>query len=199
VSALSDDEGANEHPEFGRLGGLEAGGLEAEGYVDMELKEIKQLIRMVDEKRFAEFELEKADFKLRIKRNETPVIHYAVGPPISASDGHPAFMSPMAAPVAGAQAGDAAAGEEAGAAASADLHLITSPIVGTFYRAPSPSTPPFVSEGERVEPGKTLCIVEAMKLMNEIPSDVAGEVVKIHAENGQPVEYGQPLFSVRLI
>jgi acetyl-CoA carboxylase biotin carboxyl carrier protein len=174
---------------------LEAGGLKDEGCADMELKEIKQLIRIVDEKKFAEFELEKADFKLRIKRNEAPVIHYAVGSPMSYADGHPAF----AFPVAGAQAVDAAAGEEAGLAAGADLHLITSPIVGSFYRAPSPSAPPFVHEGDRVEPGKTVCIVEAMKLMNEIPSDVAGEVVKIHAENGQPVEYGQPLFSVRLI
>ncbi|RMG52184.1 MAG: acetyl-CoA carboxylase biotin carboxyl carrier protein, partial [Acidobacteria bacterium] len=83
-------------------------------------------------------------------------------------------------------------------AVETDLHVVTSPIVGTFYRAPSPTADPFVREGDWVEPGTILCIVEAMKIMNEIPSDVAGQVVKIHVENAQPVEYGQPLFSIKV-
>ena len=82
-------------------------------------------------------------------------------------------------------------------AAEEELHLVKSPIVGTYYESPSPGSPPFVKPGDRVTQGQVLCIVEAMKLMNEIESDVAGELVKILVSNGQPVEYGQPLFSVR--
>ena len=82
-------------------------------------------------------------------------------------------------------------------AAGEDFHVIKSPIVGTFYSAASPGADPYVSAGSRVEPGQVLCIIEAMKLMNEIESDVAGEVVRVLAENGQPVEYGQPLFGIR--
>ena len=82
-------------------------------------------------------------------------------------------------------------------AAEEELHLVKSPIVGTYYESPSPGSPPFVKQGDRVTQGQVLCIVEAMKLMNEIESDVAGEMVKILVSNGQPVEYGQPLFAVR--
>lgn len=162
----------------------------------MDLKEIKQLIRLVDEKKFAEFELEQGDFRLRIKRNEVPIIQHAgesltVEPePISTSD-HDAEHSLTAV----ASAATPAIDEEA---VETDLHVVTSPIVGTFYRAPSPTADPFVREGDWVEPGTILCIVEAMKIMNEIPSDVAGQVVKIHVENAQPVEYGQPLLSIKV-
>lgn len=166
----------------------------------MNLKELKELIKLVDQKQFAEFELEQPDFKLRIKRN-TPVVVQptsnstplapaplpGVGPPAM-----PVVPTPSAPPpAAAATPAPAAAPEEA-------MHLIVSPIVGTFYRAPSPTADPYVEIGDRVEPGTVLCLIEAMKLMNEITSDVAGEVVKIFVENGQAVEYGQPLFGIRV-
>jgi acetyl-CoA carboxylase biotin carboxyl carrier protein len=78
-----------------------------------------------------------------------------------------------------------------------ELHLVKSPIVGTFYEAPAPGAPPFVKPGDHVQTGQVLCIIEAMKLMNEIESDATGEIVKVLAANGKPVEYGQPLFSIR--
>jgi len=168
----------------------------------MELKEIKRLIRLVDQKKFAEFELEKGDFKLRIKRSETPVIQYAGAPPEAAPDPSPSAAPPILSigPPAVLTAPSAMTLPEAGMEAinNADLHLITSPIVGTFYCAPSPTAEPFVRVGDHVAPGAILYIVEAMKLMNEIPSDVAGEVVKVFAENAQPVEYGQPLFGIKV-
>src|SRR5262249_10161486 len=95
------------------------------------------------------------------------------------------------APVEAARSAPARALEE-------ELHIITSPIVGTFYRAPSPTAEPFVKLGDSVEAGKTLCIIEAMKLMNEIPSDANGDIAKIFVENGQPVEFGQPLFGLKV-
>lgn len=168
----------------------------------MDLKEIKLLIRLVDQKKFAEFELEKGDFKLRIKRSETPVIQYASAPPEAAPDPTLAAAPPILSigPPAVVTAPSAMTPPEARMEAinNADLHVITSPIVGTFYRAPSPTAEPFVRVGDHVEPGTILCIVEAMKLMNEIPSDVAGEVVKVFIENAQPVEYGQPLFGIKV-
>ncbi len=106
----------------------------------------------------------------------------------------PAGSGAVAAPAAPAASGAAAA---ASAAAEEKLHEVKSPIVGTFYESPSPGAPPFVKVGDQVEVGQVLCIVEAMKLMNEIESDVAGEVVKRIATSGQPVEYGQPLFAIR--
>jgi len=100
-------------------------------------------------------------------------------------------------PTAGAANSAPAAAPAAEARASEDLHLVKSPIVGTFYGSPSPGAEPFVEVGGYIEAGQTLCIVEAMKLMNEIESDMSGEVLRIFAENGQPVEYGQPLFGIR--
>lgn len=108
--------------------------------------------------------------------------------------------APAAAPAGGATATDsgaAAATPAAEAAVGEELHMIKSPIVGTFYASPAPDAEPFVQVGDHVEPGQVLCIIEAMKLMNEIESDVAGEIIRIHVENGQPVEYGEPLFSIR--
>jgi acetyl-CoA carboxylase biotin carboxyl carrier protein len=168
----------------------------------MDLKDIKQLIRLVDEKKFAEFELEKGDFKLRIKRNETPVVHYTSASPAAVQDYSPASSASTlpsgSLAAATSQPGPAVGRQDLDAPAEADLHIITSPIVGTFYRAPGPTAEPFVRDGDYVQPGMTLCVVEAMKLMNEIPSDVAGQVVKSHVENGHPVEFGQPLFSINV-
>ena len=105
----------------------------------------------------------------------------------------------QAAPAPAAQAANVAVAAEAAPAVDEDagLHKITSPIVGTFYRSPGPDKDSYVSEGSKVSPETTVCIVEAMKLMNEIQAEVSGEVVKIYVENGQPVEYGQPLFGIR--
>ena len=159
----------------------------------MNLKELKELIEFLEEKNIAEFEMERGDVKVRIKRaGEQTIVHtggeprfYAVPP---ASGPAPELGS---APVVPAAAPAAAPAPEEG------LHMVKSPIVGTFYEAPSPGAPPFVKPGDSVELGQVLCIVEAMKLLNEIESDVAGEIVKKLAVNGQPIEYGQDLFVIR--
>ena len=161
----------------------------------MTLKELKELIKLVDQKQFAEFELEQPDFKLRIKRN-TPVV---VQPTSNSTPLAPAPLPGVVPPAMPVVPPPAAAATPAPVAAPEEaVHLIVSPIVGTFYRAPSPTADPYVEIGDRVEPGTVLCLIEAMKLMNEITSDVAGEVVKIFVENGQAVEYGQPLFGIRV-
>jgi len=160
----------------------------------MNQKELKELIEFLIEKDIAEFELERGDVKVRIKRaGEHTVVHshdprfYAVpaAPPAAPELG----AVPVAAPPSSA-APPAPAAEE-------NLHMVKSPIVGTFYEAPSPGAPPFVKVGDQVEVGQVLCIVEAMKLLNEIECDVAGEIVKKMASNGQPIEYGQELFAIR--
>jgi len=156
----------------------------------MNLKEIKELIEFLIEKDVADFELERGDVKVRIKRGQS--VLYAPAPSPVASHFPPAssVLAPGAAPAMAAGSAPAEAAEE-------ELHLVKSPIVGTYYESPSPGSPPFVKPGDRITQGQVLCIVEAMKLMNEIESDVAGEVVKILVSNGQPVEYGQALFAVR--
>jgi len=160
----------------------------------MNQKEIKELIEFLVEKDIAEFELERGDVKVRVKRGvaqaEVAAAHYvAVPPPM------PVAAAP-AAPVTSTAAAEPAA-PAAGAEEEAGVHIIRSPIVGTFYESPSPGAPPFVKPGDKVSIGQVLCIIEAMKLMNEIESDFAGELVKRFVSNGQPVEYGQPLFAVR--
>ena len=140
-----------------------------------------------------EFEYERDSFRVRLKKashNSGPVLRSAIVPEI-------VIASPSAAPAA-ASAAPAAARESSPAEAgrAEDLHMIKSPIVGTFYASPSPEADPFVRPGDRVKSGQVLCIIEAMKLMNEIESDVDGEVMRIFVENGQPVEYGEPLFGI---
>jgi len=152
----------------------------------MNQRELKDLIEFLIEKDITEFELERGDVKVRIRRGgeaapAAPAGHYAVAAPAPAA---PAPAPAAAAPPVGIT-------EEAG------LHSVKSPIVGTYYEAPSPGSPPFVKVGDTVEAGQVLCIIEAMKLMNEIESDVAGELVKKLAANGQPVEYGQALFVIK--
>jgi acetyl-CoA carboxylase biotin carboxyl carrier protein len=154
------------------------------------LEEIKSLIALVGREPFQEFEFEAGDMRFRIRKDgPAPVIQAPMAAPVMLSAPAP-VVQPMAAP-APAQA-PAAPAEEAG------IHYVTSPIVGTFYRASTPSAAPFTSTGDFVKPGQTLCIIEAMKLMNEIESDVAGEIVKVLVENGTPVEYGERLFAVRI-
>jgi acetyl-CoA carboxylase biotin carboxyl carrier protein len=163
----------------------------------MNQKELKELIEFLIEKDIAEFELERGDVKVKIRRaGEHMVVHSHPEPRYYAV---PPAAAPMpevgAAPIAGAP--PPAAPAPAAPAPEESLHAVKSPIVGTFYEAPSPGAPPFVKAGDQVEVGQVLCIVEAMKLLNEIESDVAGEIVKKLASNGQPIEYGQELFTIR--
>ena len=163
----------------------------------MDPKELKQILAILEENGITEFEIEEDGRKLRIRKGSSaraeaaPAVAFAPAPPATA----PAAPSPAAAaPTAPAPApAPAAAAAEPGEG----LTLVKSPIVGTFYRSPDPNSPPFVNAGDRVRVGQVLCIIEAMKLMNEIEAEVAGEIVKIHHESGQPVQYGEPLFSIR--
>lgn len=161
----------------------------------MNQKELKELIEFLIEKDIAEFELERGDVKLRVKRaGSSPEVHYVQ----SAVSAVPVMAAP-AAPVAVAAsvgAADVAGAKVEPTVSEEDLFLVKSPIVGTYYEAPSPGSPPFVKVGDGVETGQILCIIEAMKLMNEIESDFSGVVAKILVKNGQPVEYGQPLFAI---
>src|ERR1043166_4016149 len=144
------------------------------------MDELRELANLVIENGFTDFEFENANIRVRLSK--------MIGVPMAPMQvAAPAPASTTAAPAASEPAPD----EDAG------LFKITSPIVGTFYRSPGPDKDPYVSEGSNVSPESTVCIVEAMKLMNEIQAEVAGEILKIYVENGQPVEYGQPLFGVR--
>ena len=161
----------------------------------MNQKELKELIEFLIEKDIAEFELERGDVKVKVKRASEHVAPAA--PPHMAFVHHaPPQSMPMAAPEVPAAAPQAQPAKPA-AAPEDGAHIVKSPIVGTYYESPSPGAPPFIKVGDTVEAGQILCIIEAMKLMNEIESDVAGEIVKKLVTNGQPVEYGQPLFAIR--
>jgi acetyl-CoA carboxylase biotin carboxyl carrier protein len=159
----------------------------------MNQKELKELIEFLIEKDIAEFELERGDVKVKIRRGgEHTVVHSREMPYVAVpvqQSGQPSAVPPITPP--SSVAAVAPAPEE-------NLHVVKSPIVGTLYEAPSPGAPPFVKVGDMVEVGQVLCIVEAMKLLNEIESDVAGEIVKKMGSNGQPIEYGQELFAVRV-
>jgi len=165
----------------------------------MNQKELKELIEFLIEKDIAEFELERGDVKVRIRRaGEHSVVHTHSDPRFFAIPPVPAPAEGGPAPVAaGTPAAPLAVAAAPTPATEAGLHTVKSPIVGTFYEAPSPGAPPFVKVGDAVEVGQVLCIVEAMKLLNEIESDFAGEILKKLATNGQPIEYGQELFVIR--
>ena len=152
------------------------------------LEEIKVLIALAGREPFQEFEFEAGDMRFRIRKD---------GPPPLLQGASPAPLI-MAAHAPLLQVGMPTAQTQTAPAEDPGVHYVTSPIVGTFYRAPNPTAQPFVSPGDFVKPGQTLCIIEAMKLMNEIESDIAGEVIKLLVENGQPVEYGERLFAVRI-
>jgi acetyl-CoA carboxylase biotin carboxyl carrier protein len=162
----------------------------------MNLKELKELIEFLIEKDIAEFELERGDVKVRIKRGSEPVVSAAPDTRFIAVHSAPPPSPELgAAPVVSPAPGTSAPAKQP--APEEGLHIVRSPIVGTFYESPSPGSPPFVKPGDLVEAGQILCIVEAMKLMNEIESDVAGEIVKRLVENNAPIEYGQELFAIR--
>jgi acetyl-CoA carboxylase biotin carboxyl carrier protein len=157
----------------------------------MNIKEVKDLIHEVLQSDISEFELEHTGTRVRLKRGfgrdsaiPTPIPSQSLTTSIPIP---PASIQRLA-----AQTADSADDSEGDA-----FHIITSPIVGTVYRAPSPGSEPFVKVGDHVREGTVLCIVEAMKLMNEIPSDADGEIVRIYVENGNPVEFGQKLFAIR--
>jgi acetyl-CoA carboxylase biotin carboxyl carrier protein len=162
------------------------------------MDELRELIALIQENGFAEFELEREGFRIHVRRD--------LAGPETAADSAGAQLddaAPSPPTKAGSSAKASATPEHPGARAETaasedqDLHRIPSPIVGTFYRSASPNSDPFVKIGSRVEPDSVVCIIEAMKLMNEIQAETSGEVVKIYVENGQPVEYGQPLFGIK--
>jgi len=150
----------------------------------MDIRKIKKLIELLEESDIAEIEIHEKDESVRISRHGTQ-------PP---QPQYVAAAAPAAAPAAAVETASAPA--EADTSAEISGHTVNSPMVGTFYRAPSPGAAAFVEEGQSVKVGDTLCIIEAMKLLNQIEADKAGVVKSILAENGQPVEYGQPLFII---
>src|SRR5258708_37323855 len=156
----------------------------------MNQKELKELIDFLIEKDISEFELERGDVTVRIRRGlnaHAPVVSHT-----ASAASHTAAAVHSAPPVVSVPVT-----AEPPPAVDEGLHLVKSPIVGTFYESPAPGSLPFVKPGDVVAAGQVLCIIEAMKLMNEIESDMAGEIIKRLVSNGQPVEYGQPLFAIR--
>ena len=160
-----------------------------------DIEDLKQLIEFLKQYQVAEFDLDRGDLKIRLKFSQQETSSagmselarlLASAPPgvaqAAASAVHPVLATPNAVPAA---------------EPDAELHIVKSPIVGTYYGSPSPGASPFVAVGDHVEKGQVICIVEAMKLMNEIESDAAGEIVKCLVTNGQAIEFGQPLFSIR--
>ena len=152
----------------------------------MDIRKVKKLIELLEESGVAEIEIHEGEESVRISR-------YAAGAPLAPPPPVAVAAPPVAAPAASAPA--AAAEEEAGQAIP-EGHIVSSPMVGTFYRAPSPGASPFVEVGQRVSEGDTLCIIEAMKMLNQIEADTSGTIAAILVENAEPVEYGQPLFVI---
>jgi acetyl-CoA carboxylase biotin carboxyl carrier protein len=161
-----------------------------------DIEDLKQLIEFLKEYQVAEFDLDRGDLKIRLKFNQQQGASAGLGELARLI----ASASPAAAQVTAGAAHSAQPGPLTAAESDSDasLHQVKSPIVGTFYGSPSPGSEPFVAPGDHVEKGQAICIIEAMKLMNEIESDVSGEIVKCLVSNGQPIEFGQPLFSVRV-
>ena len=157
-------------------------------------EQIKELIELVAQRRLQGLEIERSGFRLKIEGQPQPQAQPAAQ---AAAPAEASFASALASgPAAAAPAPSSA--EAAPAAADAGAHIVTSPIVGTFYRASSPDADPFVEVGSRVKKGQILCIIEAMKLMNEIESDADGVIAQVYPQNAQAVEYGEPLFAIRL-
>ena len=159
-------------------------------FANPEIQQIEQLLEFMSEHNLEEFEYSRGDLRIRLRKPSSSVVLAAPRAALT-----PEIIVPGTVAAHTAAAEDAATPPEA--RSTEDLHLVKSPIVGTYYGSPSPGAEAFVKVGAIVEAGQTLCIVEAMKLMNEIESDESGEVVRIFAENGQPVEYGRPLFGIR--
>jgi acetyl-CoA carboxylase biotin carboxyl carrier protein len=184
----------------------------------LNMDELRELVELIAEHGFTDFELEREGFRVRLGRelpSQTPTTAPGASTPPApeaAAGGQPATQTLAAQLHAAAAGGGGAGATQIGAPSAAPessvqaeiapsedegLHIITSPIVGSFYRSPSPTAEPFVRLGSHVNPDTVVCIIEAMKLMNEILAETSGEVVKIYVENGQPVEYNQPLFGIK--
>ncbi|GAC1615946.1 MAG: acetyl-CoA carboxylase biotin carboxyl carrier protein [Candidatus Acidiferrum sp.] len=159
-------------------------------FANPEIEQIEQLLRFMTEHNLEEFEYSRGDLRIRLRKPSANVL-LATPRMMSA----PEIIVPVATASEQPAIGQPSPGQEG--RSSEDLYLVKSPIVGTYYDAPSPGAEAFVKVGAHVDSGQTLCIVEAMKLMNEIESEISGEVLRIFTENGQPVEYGQPLFGIR--
>jgi acetyl-CoA carboxylase biotin carboxyl carrier protein len=167
----------------------------------MDLKQIKQILDLVREHELSEFEIEHDGLRLKIRKDvngahvvalPAPVVPTMVVPGAAA-----AVAQPVAAPAAATPSAAAAPAGDAAADTEIELAVVKSPIVGTFYRSSEPGAPAFVDIGTTVRKGQVLCIIEAMKLMNEIDSEYDGEVMNVYVENGQPVQYGERLFAIR--
>lgn len=157
-----------------------------------DMKDLRELIEFLKQYQVAEFDLDRGDIKIRLKFAQAAVPASGIADLARLAAAPAAASASSALPTAEPSAAAPAADPDAG------LHIVKSPIVGTYYGSPSPGASPFVAPGDRVEKGQVICIVEAMKLMNEIESDASGEVVKCFISNGQPIEFGQPLFSLRV-
>ena len=160
----------------------------------MTLKELRELLDLIIERGIHEFEMERGNLKIRVKRDpggRPPAAGTPPEPVVVVTHGIESSETPRTAP---GPAVPAAGGIEE---ASKEVFIVKSPMVGTFYQAPNPNAPPFVNVGDVVEIEQVLCIVEAMKLMNEIETEVAGEIVRVYVDNGQPVEYGQSLYAIK--
>jgi acetyl-CoA carboxylase biotin carboxyl carrier protein len=161
-----------------------------------DIADLKQLIEFLKEHKVAEFDLDRGDLKIRLKFDQQQAAPAGLGDLARLLASAPPAVTQAAQGAAPAAAATAA--ETPAAAPEAGLHMVKSPIVGTYYGSPSPGASAFVAPGDHVEKGQVICIIEAMKLMNEIESDATGEIVKCLVSNGQPIEFGQPLFSVRV-
>ncbi|HEY6190329.1 MAG TPA: acetyl-CoA carboxylase biotin carboxyl carrier protein [Pyrinomonadaceae bacterium] len=174
----------------------------------LNVDELRELVELIAQHGFTDFELEREGIRVRLRRELAPqfvsAAELAAPPPMVAASPAPSTAEQPQPTTRSSEAEKVAAAATAAAEASAQeaaeeegLHTIPSPIVGTFYRSPSPTAEPFVRLGSHVDPDTVVCIIEAMKLMNEIQAEITGEIAKIYVENGQPVEYGQPLFGIK--
>lgn len=166
----------------------------------MEYKEITDLLKLVNKTSLTEVMIEQNDFKIKIRRQqpESNVIYTQAQAPVAAPMALPAAQAAPVAPAETAQPAPKAEAAQSAPAASENTVVFRSPMIGTFYRSSSPDTPPFVKVGDEITKGQTVCIVEAMKLFNEIESEHEGKIVKIFVEDAQPVEYDQELFLIEL-
>lgn len=162
----------------------------ASGNSSLNMSELRELAELINQHGFTDFEFENENIRVRLRKELAPQIIHAA--PTAAPQQQNQVSQPQ-----NTDFGSTGSAANAVVDENANLKKITSPIVGTFYRAPSPEAEPFVKVGSQVSAETTVCIVEAMKLMNEIPAEISGEIIKIYVENGQPVEYGQPLFAVK--
>lgn len=162
----------------------------------IDLEFLERLIHAIDESSLDSIEIERGGTRVRLSKTAPAATVAAVAHAPAPAPAAPAAAAPSGPPASGSSGGSGTAAEAPAPAASSNLKDITSPMVGTFYRAPAPDAPPYVEKGKRIGVGDTLCIIEAMKLMNELEAEIDGTVVEVLVENGQPVEYGQVLFRV---